>query len=284
MFKLVLSDMDSTLVPLGAPHVSANTLVAIRALQAEGIEFAPATGRGPVELSPFFLNDHRYIRTGIMSNGKKVYLNGRVVDAHYFDLDDLRRLDAIVHEVPDTFIIVYPDVTRPGNPVWCVNVPESQVASIGKLALRYRFTPRSAREVPDVRIIGCVIASAASQEDLDRVKGMVAHEIVGLDVVQPYPGWCDVLPHGVNKASGLEVLIDKLGIGRDEVVMFGDGENDVALLSAVPNGCAVANAAPVAKAAARWQVGACEDDGVAIAMEQIAQAAHTGTTPAFMRG
>lgn len=281
MIKLVLSDMDSTLVPLGAPHVSMRTLVAIQGLQAEGIEFGPSTGRGTVELSPFFLNDHRYFQTGILSNGKKVYVDGKVVEEHLFDRADLLRLDDLVRGYPDTFLAIYPERTREGNPVWCVRATDEQVERLGK---RYRFIPMMTDAVPDVPVIGCVIASDAGPSAVDQIMAEVAREIPSLDVVQQYPGWCDVMPHGVSKASGLDALCRALGVTRDEIVFFGDGDNDVTLLEAIPNSVAVANARPKAAAAARWHVGACEDDGVAKAMEQIAQAAHTGGVPAFMRG
>lgn len=280
MIKLVLSDMDSTLIPLGAPHVSARTLLAIQAIQAEGIEFAPCTGRGMVELSPVFFDDSRYFKTGILSSGKKVYVDGRVVEEHLLDRGDLLALDGIVRSFPGSFLGIYPNQTRVGNPVWCVGATQEQMARFGR---RFGFTPVTAREVPDVPVVGCTLACDGGQEVLDQIKARAAAELPGLDVVQQYPGWCDVMPHGVNKASGLGSLAKALGVSRDEIVFFGDNDNDVQMLEAVPNGVAVANAKPSAAAAARWHVGACEDDGVAEAMEQIAQAAHTGGVPAFMQ-
>ena len=134
-----------------------------------------------------------------------------------------------------------------------------------------------------MRHIGVTIASQAPQEVVDGIRAEAARQIPELDIVQTFPGWCDVLPAGVNKATGLQELLDQLGIARDEVVAFGDAENDLAILNAVENSVAVANATPEVKRVARWHVGACADDGVAIAMEQIAQAAHAGGVPEFMK-
>lgn len=280
MIRLVLSDMDGTLIPLTAPHVSARTLVAIRALQAEGIEFGPSTGRGTTELSPLFLNDRRYFQTGILSNGKKVYVDGRVVEEHLVPHEDLVRLKAVTDEYPQTFLVVYPEQTRPGNPVWCVNAPRGRAEEYG---VRYKYEPLLCDALPEDPAIGCVVVCDAGPAVVDELMTRVADEIPTLDIVQQYPGWCDVMPHGVSKASGLDALLAALGITRDEVVFFGDGDNDVTLLETIPNGVAVANARPKAATAACWHVGACEDDGVAKAMEQIAQAAHTGDVPVFMQ-
>ena len=79
------------------------------------------------------------------------------------------------------------------------------------------------------------------------------------------------------------MLMDELGITSDEVVMFGDADNDLAILQAVENSVVVAGATPAAKAAAKWHIGACEDEAVAEALEGIARAAREGGAPAFMR-
>ncbi len=56
-----------------------------------------------------------------------------------------------------------------------------------------------------------------------------------------------VLPSGVNKASGLRVALEDLGLQTSEVVGVGDAENDHSLLEACGLGVAVANAVPALK-------------------------------------
>ena len=110
-----------------------------------------------------------------------------------------------------------------------------------------------------------------------------------LDFLNTVPQWFDVIPHGWCKVRGIEVLEEALGITPDELCVFGDAPNDLAMFAHAAHSCAVANATPDALAAAHWHVGASADDGVAVALEQIADAAReaqaTGTDvlPAFMR-
>jgi len=59
-----------------------------------------------------------------------------------------------------------------------------------------------------------------------------------------------VLPPGCNKASGLKVALDELGLSPRNVVAGGDGENDHALLEMAEYSVAVANAVPQLKEAA----------------------------------
>lgn len=91
------------------------------------------------------------------------------------------------------------------------------------------------------------------------------------------------MPAGVNKGSSLGALLDELGISSDEVVFFGDAENDLQIMEKVENSVAVANATPAAAAAARWHIGSSADDSVAAALEDIACSAREGRLPSFMR-
>ena len=56
-----------------------------------------------------------------------------------------------------------------------------------------------------------------------------------------------VLPAGINKASGLEFGLRKLGLSRHEVVGVGDAENDHSFLARCECAVAVANAVPAIK-------------------------------------
>ncbi len=61
-----------------------------------------------------------------------------------------------------------------------------------------------------------------------------------------------VLPPGTNKASGLGVALQQLGLSPHEVVGLGDSENDHSLLGFCECGIAVANAVKPLRAAAAW--------------------------------
>ncbi|MCG8363962.1 MAG: Cof-type HAD-IIB family hydrolase [Pseudanabaenales cyanobacterium] len=56
-----------------------------------------------------------------------------------------------------------------------------------------------------------------------------------------------VLPPGINKASGLRIALDELGLPPEKVVGVGDAENDRDLLDLCGYGVAVANALPMLK-------------------------------------
>jgi hydroxymethylpyrimidine pyrophosphatase-like HAD family hydrolase len=60
----------------------------------------------------------------------------------------------------------------------------------------------------------------------------------------------DVVAAGVDKAVGLRLLLDELGLGRPRILSIGDGENDLPVFAAADHAVAVSNAAAIVRAAA----------------------------------
>lgn len=279
MIKLVLSDVDGTLIPLGAGRASKRTMSAIAAVQEAGVHFGLATGRDIVELNQLFGGDDRAFGTGILSNGKKIMVDGEIACLSLLDNEALRRVAAVVSEYPRTFMTAYPFETDETNPIYCVGTTEEELAAWSKT---YAFTGILADEVPQIQIIGATIATKAPDELLDEIRDRVLEACPEFDIVKPALRWWDILPKGLNKGTALFMLLDELDITLDEVVMFGDADNDLAILQTVENSVVVANGSPAAKAAAKFHIGACEDEAVADALEDIARAAGEGRLPDFM--
>ena len=81
----------------------------------------------------------------------------------------------------------------------------------------------------------------------------------------------DCVPKGWSKASGLRILQILLAVRSDEVVCFGDSDNDYQILSSVEHSVAVANANDRVKTVARHHIGLCDDDAVGHALEDLAR-------------
>ena len=71
----------------------------------------------------------------------------------------------------------------------------------------------------------------------------------------------------VSKGSGLAYVAERLGIAREGIVAFGDGENDVELLEAAAFGFAVGEAHPRLRAVASAECAGPEAEGVAAVIE-----------------
>ncbi len=280
MIKLVLSDMDNTLVPFGERHVSERTAEAIHAVLDAGVRFGPDTGRDYVELMRFFRMDESCFMTGIFSNGKRVRADGAYIHTTVIDHDLLVRIDQAIRPEPGMFLVCFPVETNLFNPAYGVGVSSAELAVFEG---RTSFNGGTVDEVPDIDFVAATIACPGPPERMDRCRQIMAEAVPEVSIVSPIPEWFDVLPTGTSKASGLDILLDTLGLSLDEVAVFGDAENDLAILRKVPYAVAVANATDEVLRATTYRVGASADEGMADALFEIARATKAGEMPAFLR-
>lgn len=280
MIKLVLSDVDGTLIPLGRGTASERTMRAIEHVRAAGVQFGLATGRDVVELMQLFGGNDVAFRTGILSNGKKIMVDGSIARLSLIENDALARLANALSDFPHTMVTAYPYHTNETNPIYCRGVSVDEIEQWSKT---YAFQGTLVDEFPNEKIIGATIACNASEDVLAQIEQCVHETCPEFDIAKPSARWWDILPKGLNKGTALGMLLDELGITSDEVVMFGDASNDLAILLSVENSVVVANGTPEAKAAAKWIIGDCADEAVADALEDIARVAGTDELPAFMK-
>ncbi|KAG1675313.1 hypothetical protein FOA52_015987 [Chlamydomonas sp. UWO 241] len=91
----------------------------------------------------------------------------------------------------------------------------------------------------------------------------------GASVMQAVPNMLEVVPEGVNKWVGAQVLLRDLGITRECFMAVGDGGNDLELVAGAGIGVAMGNAVAAVKSAATAVVAGHDDDGIAEAFERF---------------
>jgi Cof subfamily protein (haloacid dehalogenase superfamily) len=102
-------------------------------------------------------------------------------------------------------------------------------------------------------------------EHADRVLGAHAKVIRGSP-----PWFVEVLHKDVNKGVGLQMLCDRLHVNLEEVITFGDGDNDIEFLQMSGLGIAMKNARETVKAIADLETDHCNDeDGVICMLEKL---------------
>ncbi|CAH1451656.1 unnamed protein product [Lactuca virosa] len=85
-------------------------------------------------------------------------------------------------------------------------------------------------------------------------------------VVQAQPDMLEIVPAGTSKGSGVRMLLDHFGVGADEVMAIGDGENDVEMIELASLGVALSNGSEKTKAVADVIGVSNDEDGVADAI------------------
>lgn len=79
----------------------------------------------------------------------------------------------------------------------------------------------------------------------------------------------DVLPSGGSKAKGIEAVIKHMGINPEKVYAFGDGLNDIEMLSYVHNSVAMGNAHESVKKYAKYVTEDVSQDGILRGLELV---------------
>ncbi|MGB7531304.1 MAG: Cof-type HAD-IIB family hydrolase [Bacilli bacterium] len=72
----------------------------------------------------------------------------------------------------------------------------------------------------------------------------------------------DILPKSSSKSKGMKMLAEKIGIGLENIVAFGDGDNDYEMLRDAGLGIAMGNGTEKAKAVADYVTDAVDRDGI----------------------
>lgn len=84
-----------------------------------------------------------------------------------------------------------------------------------------------------------------------------------------HPKGIDLLSKNGGKAVGIRAVLERHGLRPEEIMAFGDGENDMTMLELAGIGVAMGNAEEQVKAIADYVTGAVEEDGVSQALRHF---------------
>ncbi len=90
----------------------------------------------------------------------------------------------------------------------------------------------------------------------------------GTDYVVGWTAWLDLAPVGVSKASGLQLVVDELGLDAADVLAIGDGRNDLEMLRWAGRGVAMGQAVQEVHDAADASTDSVLDDGAAVEIDR----------------
>lgn len=281
MIRLVLTDLDDTLIPFGVGHTSARANRAIHALLDAGAHFGPVTGRIPASMGTMFCEDEECYRTGAFANGQVVSIDGEVVQRTLIEGALLRRVAGLLDDLcANAWLAIYDsDDLRNVNLVTAhperirANPPATWGVSVFGVV----------SDVEDRGYLKANLQCSCDRDEMTYVRDRLRRSIPELRFVFPSmtAKVIDINPGDWEKGDSVRLIAARLGVSIDEVVVFGDSENDLSMMRAVPNSVAVANADEAVAAAARWHIGDVRDDAVAIALEDIASACARGGVPSF---
>ncbi|WP_308553137.1 Cof-type HAD-IIB family hydrolase [uncultured Mediterranea sp.] len=265
-YKLLVLDVDGTLLN-EEKVISKRTLSALLKVQQTGVRIALASGRPTYGLLPIA----KSLELGLYGGFILSYNGSQIINAKNGEILFERRINPEMipyiekKAVKNNFaLFTYHDDTLLTNSPDNVHVQEEAALNNLKIITEEEFSTAI-----DFAPCKCMLVS----DDEEALTGLENHwkkRLDGvLDVFRSEPYFLEVVPCSVDKANTLAVLLEYLGIQRDEVMAIGDGVCDVTMIQMAGTGVAMGNSVESVKICADYTTDTNENDGVAQAVEKL---------------
>lgn len=251
MVKLIVSDMDGTLLD-DNKILHDDFWEIFEELKKRGIYFVPASGRQYYNIYEYF----KRIKEGLIilaENGSFILEDGKELYSKCLDKKDALELIEAGRKIPSANLIFC------GKKKAYVesSLPEF-IAEVEKYYTKYEIVPDITKvddEALKVTICDLTGAEKNSYPYFEKYKKDFKVAVSGFV-------WVDITHIDSNKGTGLRVLQEKLGISKDETMVFGDYLNDWELMQQGKYNFAMENAHPKLKEIAGYNGGDNNDSGV----------------------
>ena len=248
--KLVALDVDGTIVN-GDNELSDVVRDAVVAIRDAGIETVISTGRAISGVMDTVGKLGFTDGLAVASNGAVVFSYDPVEIIHSVTFDAADAVRRVLEEVPDAIVAVEQVGTgfRVNRPF-----PETEFADQWVIDDVERLIAE-----PVTRVV------IRSTDHTPAEFTAIVHDLglTGTNYFIGYSAWLDLAPEGVSKASGLDVLCERLGLTAADVLAVGDGNNDLEMLQWAGRGVAMGQSPDSLKAAADAVTGSIDEDGLA---------------------
>ena len=253
MKKILFFDVDGTLYN-SDKKLPATAKEAIFKARENGHEIAIATGRAPFMIKDIL--EELEIDTYVTFNGQYVVYQGEVVYT-----------DQIANE---TLTEILEFGAQRNHPLVFLNEKEmiasesdyeSVESSLSTLQYPYpQIDPQYYLHTP-------VYQTLVFIEEKDQP--IYEKQFPQVQFIRWHPFSCDVLPDGGSKANGIRKLLEHINFPVEDVITFGDGLNDIEMLSEFGYSVAMENGHERAKEVASMITGHVDNDGLADAMKKL---------------
>lgn len=264
-YKLLVLDLDGTLTN-SKKEISETNLKTLIQLQQSGVRIVLASGRPTYGIVPLAetLQLKKYGGFILSYNGGEIieWSTGEIL---YKNLLPNEVLPMLYDESKSVNLTI---LTYDEQYILTENPSDGYVqkeAFLNKMQIRPvdNFLEAAPVPLPKCLIVGDPQQLMQTEAELSlRLQGIIS-------VYRSEPYFLEVVPLGIDKARSLAVLLDKLGLTREEMVAMGDGYNDRSMIEFAGMGIAMANAQDPVKQVADYVTLSNDQDGVAVAVKQF---------------
>ncbi|MDO4941916.1 MAG: HAD-IIB family hydrolase [Lachnospiraceae bacterium] len=246
MIKLIVSDLDGTLIPEGTQDFQPGFFDDLKELLDRGYEFYAASGRQYVNIYDAFgryadrigyLSDNGAVA---MENGKRVFVETiprelAIEMAEY--AQSIEEVDILISGVEDCYF--FPKTE------WFKNYILNDYGLPAKMLKRIRDI--------DEPIIKISMNIYDYEKNAERIKRQLTDQFGEYaQILATGNAWMDYLIKGSGKGKALREVLKMKGLKPEEIMVFGDNQNDISMFEVTPNSYAKADAKDDVKEAASY--------------------------------
>lgn len=267
--RMIGVDLDGTLLK-SDKELAPYTREILRRAIDQGILVMPSTGR-PLTGVPKDLLEFPGIKYAVTANGARVIdiATGKPMVEELLPHDIASKL-MDVFERYDSFREIYFDGVGYASKEALANISKYlELPPMANYIASTRIAVDDVREKfeEEDRPVDKIQALFTSVEDRDAARAEI-QDIPGIEITGALPMNLEINAAGVNKGKAMIELGKVLGIPKEEIMAFGDGDNDLKMLKEVGVGVAMENAIESVKEAADYITLTNDEEGVARFIEK----------------
>lgn len=244
--KMILFDIDGTLIDMHARRISEKTLETLVRLKKNGFLLCIATGRSPVSLPPF---EGVEFDAFLTFNGSYCFNKYRTIFSDPIPKDDVAT--------------IVQNAASIGRPVALAT--RERLAANGKDADLEKYYSFAHLELEVAEDFDEVAQEEIYQVMLGCTEAEYPAVMKGVHHAKITAWWdraVDIIPSDSGKGAAVEKLLGSYHLDKRQALAFGDGNNDIEMLQAVGTGVAMENASQRLKEVADDLCGHVAADGI----------------------
>lgn len=260
MIKLVVSDIDGTLIEEGTSQINPEYFEVIHELRKKGIQFVAASGRQYASMRHVFEPVAEEM-IFVSENGTNLIQNDKVSASIFMDSEISAEVIRYARQIPNCDIMLCtPDMQyleQPNEKLlnWLLYGYHSQAKVIDDLM-------EQIHQVNKISFYREGGASAIGPQVIERFG-------TDLDVAVSGSAWIDIMERGTNKGTAVKKLQQRLRIYPEETIVFGDNCNDLSMFECADETYAVETAHQELIAAARHVIPSPDKNGVLEVLKEL---------------
>lgn len=251
--KAAFFDVDGTLLSHVSKSVPRSTREALQKLRTAGIRCIVATGRQIQEMEKLPMQDLSF--DGYITLNGQLILDGEKQPLHG---------TPIRGRVKEYLLTLFAEHTIP---ILMVERERVFLNFVDDRVIRVQEAISS--PIPPLGVYegGEIYQACAYLADGDeRVLAPIAQDCV---MTRWSLGGVDIIAKGGGKITGIKRYLEENGIAPEEIIAFGDGENDMQMLQFAGIGVAMGNADEEVKRCADYVTTDIDEDGIALALKHF---------------